>query len=100
MDGPAGEHSLAEISELEVHLELVEDLGGISDPGFDARKPVVPTLICGPKRQEFDVGVICVGEVTLAAIPIVLELAQQLNVSSDIAYSESPAASRASAWVR
>jgi hypothetical protein len=80
MNGAEGEHSLPEIGEFEVHLVLVEDLGGIGDEGFDAGKPVVPTLRGGPPRQELDVWVICAGQIALAAIPIVLELAQNLDV--------------------
>jgi hypothetical protein len=35
----------------------------------------------------------------VATIPVVLEAAQQLHVPCDIAYSDRPTASRASAWL-
>ena len=69
MDGASGKHPLAEIGELVVHLELVEDVEGVRDETFDARKPVIPTLRGGPKRQELDIGVIRLLWVKLAAVP-------------------------------
>ena len=81
--------------------ELVEELGQTANQPVELRAPAIgPGQPCGRVKDQLDVGIEQLPERLTRLIPMVTDLLTKSTFSCDIAYSDSPAASRASSRSR